>query len=86
MAYPRPTRRCAGLDPALNVLRKELQASDINNALAEANQFVAVVLYDPNNTGQTTTQTDLKTILKNAAAGRRKPNWTSHACTPRAMA
>ena len=50
------------------MLSKELQASDINNALAEARQFVPVVLYDPNNTGQTATQTDLKTILKNAAA------------------
>ena len=59
-----------GLDPALNVLSKELQASDINNALAEARQFVPVVLYDPNNTGQTATQADLKTILKNAAAGQ----------------
>ena len=59
-----------GLDPALNVLRKELQASDINNALAEASQFVAVVLYDPNNTGQTATQTDLKNHIKNAAAGQ----------------
>ena len=59
-----------GLDPALNVLSKELQASDINNALAEARQFVPVVLYDPNNTGQTATQADLKTILKNAVAGQ----------------
>ena len=53
-----------------NLLSKELQASDINNSLAEARQFVPVVLYDPNSTGQTATQTDLKTILKNAAAGQ----------------
>lgn len=59
-----------GLDPALNVLRKELQASDINNALTDARQFVPVVLYDPDNQGVVAAKDDLKVTQKNAEAGQ----------------